>query len=477
VIYGSKKEDIINMKMNKIMRNSLAYVLLGFIAVSACASKKNTAETNVEKKETPKVAEKTSIQDENPCENKWGTDESKTRQSIAYLQVHYKTDPKAAYPNWSYVIENAPCNRLSVYQMGDKMLRMLFKAETDSLTKQKYINDLNLNFGYRLKYFPGDTWSLKEKWAKTMYSYAPNEYEVINKNLNDIINKDKDSTDSDIMIYYLNNTFTAYNNGKVNKDVMFETYSKLSDIVETNIEVNEDDSAQYSRWKSIEASLNQIIDKVGTCEDLIKQYKPELPNRLTDASWLNKAEKAMRAKRCTKDPLYISILENLEKVDPSVNVYIRLSNYYYSNGSTTKGNQMLQKAINLEPGSSKNSDRYVKMASKALKAGNNSAARTYSDKALRLNSRNGYAILIKGNALYKMARASCSGFDKKAAAWIMMDYALKAKAADGRVAGQASRTYNRYAAYKPGQDDTFMQGLKKGQSYTIKCVGVNVTVR
>lgn len=467
------------MKMKKIMRNSLTYALVGFLAISACASKKSTTETKTETvNEIEKVAEESNNQDGNPCENKWGADESTNKQKFGFMQANYQSkDYDAAYSNWKILINNAPCAHKNIYLIGERVLKSYLEKDMDSVKKQVYIDDYNLLFANRVKYFPSDASKQKERWAKQLYKYAPHEYETINRNLEEIIDRDQDSTDSDIMIYYLNNTFTAFNNGKVDKDVMFETYSKLSDIVETNIEVNENDSAQYSRWKSIEGSLNQIIDKVGTCEDLIKQYKPELPNRTTDAAWLNKAEKAMRAKRCTKDPLYISILQNLEKVSPTVNVYIRLSNYYYSKGSTTKGNQMLEKAISMEPGSSKNSDRYVKIASKALKAGNNSAARTYADKALRLNSRNGYAILIKGNALYKMARAKCTGFDKKAAAWIMMEYALKAKAADSRVAGQASRTYNRYAAYKPSKEDTFMNGVKPGQSYTLKCVGITVTAR
>ena len=463
--------------MKTIMRNSLALTLIGFLSFTACASKKESTQVTSENPKEVIQNEVTEVED--PCANKWGTDESTNRQKFGFMQANYQSkDYAEAYKNWKVLIQNAPCAHKNIYLIGERVLKGLIEKEPDSTKKQVYIDDFNLLYANRIQFFPGnDVMGLKERWARTLYSIAPHEYETINKNLDEIIEYDKDTTDSDVMIYYLNNTFNAFNSNKVDKDVMFETYSKLSDIVEANIEANEDDSTMYSRWKSIEGSLNQIIDNVGTCEDLIKQYKPELPNRTSDASWLNKAEKAMRAKRCTKDPLYISILESLEKVDPSVNVYTRLANYYYSIGQTTKGNEKLQKVINMEPNSPKNSDRYVKMANKALKAGNNSAARSYADKALKYNSKNGYAILIKGNALYKMARASCSGFDKQAAAWVMMEYALRAKAADGRVAGQATRTYNRYAAYKPKQDDIFMQGIKAGQSYTLKCVGVTVTAR
>lgn len=465
--------------MKNIMRNTFAYALVGFMALSACASKKSTETTSktAEKKKEVAIAEITQSTD-GACDNPWGTDESANRQKFGYMQANYQSkDYKECHANWSVLISNAPCSHINIYKIGEVALKKLIAAEEDEDLKNKYINDLSFLFKNRIMYFPQDSWKQKERWAKTLYQLAPDKYEIIDQNLESIIDKDQDSTESDVMIYYLNNTFNAFNSGKVTKDKMFETYSKLSDIVETNVEVNQEDSAELAKWMGLEASLNQIIDKVGTCEDLISQYKPELPNRTTDAEWLNKAEKALRAKRCTKDPLYISILEKLYAQDPSESICVRLSNYYYSVGNSTKGNQWMQKAIDQSPGSSKNSDRYVKMANKALKAGSNGSARNYADKALKLNSRNGYAILIKGNALYKTARAKCTGFDKKAAAWIMMDYALKAKNADGRVAGQANRTYNRYAAYKPSQEDTFMLGLKKGQSYTIKCIGVNVTVR
>lgn len=461
------------------MKNTFAYALIGFIALSACASKKKTETSKKSIDEKTEVPVTKNVQNTaGACDNPWGTDENTNRQKFGYMQANYQSkNYKECHANWSVLIANAPCAHINIYKIGEVALKKLIDAEVDADLKQKYISDLSILFKNRIKYFPQDSWKQKERWAKTIYKYAPNEYEIIDNNLEAIINKDQDSTESNVMIYYLNNTFNAFNAEKVSKDKMFETYSKLSDIVETNIENNANDSAELAKWLGLEGSLNQIIDKVGTCEDLITQYKPELPNRTADADWLNKAEKALRAKRCTKDPLYISILEKLYAQDPSESICVRLANYYYSQNNSTKGNQWMQKAINQNPGSTINSDRYVKMANKALKAGSNGTARNYADKALVLNSRNGYAILIKGNALYKMARAKCSGFDKKAAAWIMMDYALKAKNADGRVAGQANRTYNRYAAYKPGQEDTFMLGLKKGQSYTIKCVGVNVTVR
>lgn len=486
--------------MNKLMRNSITYGLIGFMAISACASKKKAnnckepattkteqpSSTNIEtpEKNIGKISNPIKIdKDRTACEQPWGTDEveNTNRQKFGYFQSNYQTkDYAEAYKNWKHLATNVPCSHFNIYAIGEVVLTDLITKEKDSLKKRAFVEDLNTNFKQRIQYF-GDENKQRERWAKSLYTLAPYEYEIINDNLERTIDRDGDSTDSDIMIYYLNNAFRAFNAKKLSNDQMFENYNKLSDIVENNIEVNESDSAELSRWLGLQMSLDQIISNVGTCEDLLAQFKPYLATNKTDKEWLNKAEKALRAKKCTGDPIYIEILEYLYKLDPTLDVAKRLSSYYYGSGkNTTLGNKYMEEVIARDKGNNaKNSDRYATMASKAQKAGNTSAARNYADKALALNPNNGYALLIKGSALYKIARGcSETAFDKKASAWIMMEYALKAKSSDSRVSRQASNTYARYSAYGPGDEDKFMNGrLEPGDRYTIKCAGITTTAR
>jgi len=478
--------------MNKIMRNTLAYGLIGFIAFSACGSKKNVTETTPVKeaktvqkevtntKETPVAAN-----DEEPieikkdraaCAEPWGSDEQQgtNRQKFGYMQANYQSkDFASAYDNWKHLILNAPCGHQNIYLIGEVVLKDLIKKEKDSIKRQTYVADLNTNFKQRIQYF-GNEDKQRERWAKTLYGVAPEEYETINDNLERSIDRDGDSTDSDIMIYYLNNSFKAYNDKKIGPDVMFDKYGKLAEIVEHNLEVYENDSVEFARWSALENNLDLIIAKVGTCDDLLKQFKPDLEKHSTDEEWLNKAEKALRAKKCTSDPLYINVLEKLYAADPSLKVAKKLAKYYYGAGKNkTKAESYMLKAISLEPSAAKKSTLYMYMSNRA---GSASARGKHASSALKYNPNNGNAILAKGTSLYKMARA-CSGFDKQAAAWVMMDYALKAKAADPSVAGRANRIYSKYSAYKPDKEAIFLQGLKLGQQYKIKCLGISVKVR
>jgi len=477
--------------MNKVMRNSLAYAVVGFIALSACASKKNATENTPsnEKKEVKKevVVEATIPiisngdpieinKDRTACEQPWGTDEEQgtNRQKFGYMQANYQSkDYKSAHENWSHLIKNAPCGHQNIYLIGEFVIKKLIPLETDSIKQLALVADLNTNFKQRIQYF-GDEANQRERWAKALYNVAPGEYEIINDNLERSIDRDGDTTESDIMIYYLNNSFKAYNDGKITPDVMFDKYGKLADIVEHNLETYENDSAEFARWSALETNLDIIIAKVGTCEDLLKQFKPDLEAHSTDKDWLNKAEKALSAKKCTKDPLYTSVLEKLYAVDPSLRVAKRLAKYYYGDGNNkTKAESYMLKAIALESDGVKKSNMYLYMANRASSA---SGTKKWADAALKYNSRNGNAILSQGTALYKMARA-CTGLDKQAAAWIMMDYALRAKAADPSVSGRATSIYNRYSAYKPDKETIFMNGLKPGQKYTVKCLGISTTVR
>lgn len=493
MISGSRKEPTINeMNMNKIMRNSLACAVVGFIALTACANKKSTTETTptkdkeevkkeiVQESVTPKSISNNPIEidkDRSACLEPWGNEEQQgeNRKQFGYMQVHFQSrDYASAIESWRHLVKNAPCGHKNIYLIGEVILKDTISKETDSLKKLALVADLNTNFKQRIQYF-GDEDNQRERWAKALYNAAPGEYEIINDNLERSIDRDGDSTESDIMIYYLNNSFKAYNDDKITPEVMFDKYGKLADIVEHNLEVTEGiDSAEFARWSALQTNLDIIIAKVGTCEDLLKQFKPDLETHATDKDWLNKAEKALRAKKCTKDPLYISVLEKLYAVDPSLTVAKRLAKYYYGAGkNNTKGESFWLKAINLETDPVKKSNMYLYLANRS---GSASAKLNYANLALKYNSRNGNAILAKGAALYKKARA-CSDFDKIAAPYVMMEYALKAKAADPSVTSRANQSYNRYNAYKPDQETLFLYGRKKGDKYTIKCIGVAVTIR
>ncbi len=466
--------------MKEIMRNTLTICLASFIAISACGSKKATTTVPVEEVKTKAEAIAPPADDKKACELPWGTPEKEkeNKKYYNYMVGNYKTsDFETAYKYWDLLLTNVPCASKSIYTVGEAIIDDYLAKATDPEMKKKYIADMNRNFAMRQQYF-GEEEIVSSRWGRSLYDNDTTQYTKIMQLLDRSIELNGDTTETFVMFAYLNTAFRAYNAKVLNNDDMFNTYNKLTDIVDRNIDVNAEDSVELGKWKALQSQLDVIIDQVGTCEDLIAQYKPRIAENATDLAYLNKVEKSLRAKRCTKEPLYIEVLEKINTLDPTLDVAIRLANYYYGAGNNvTKGNSFMEKAIALETNKSKNSDRYVIMASRAQKSGNAGAARTYIDKALEMNPNNGYAILQKAGIVYRSARASCAdAFDKKAASWVAMDYCQKARNADPRVASQASRSYSAYASGAPTEEEKFMRSLVNGNSYTLKC-GYSTTVK
>ncbi len=462
------------------MRNTFTLGLMAFIALSACGSKKMAAEKPASEKQEDAPL-KTSDGDKKACELPWGLPEKEkeNKRNYAYMAQNYKAnDMETAYKFWALSIDAVPCANINIYKIGEAIFDHFLNKEKDPAMRKKYILDMNRNFKLRQQYF-GEEEVVSARWGRSLYDFDSTSYTQIMTLLDKAIDLNGDTTETFVMFAYLNTAFRAYNAKVLDNDDMFNTYNKLTDIVEKNIEVNAEDSTELGKWNALQSQLDVIIDQVGTCADLISQYQPRMAESGEDIIFLNKIEKSLRAKRCTKEPLYIAVLEKLNNLTPTIDVALRLANYYYGSGNNlTKANQYMEKVIGLENDNGKNSDRYVSMASKALKAGNSAAARNYNDRALDLNPNNGYALLLKANLLYKNIRASCTdAFDKGAAAWVAMDYCARARAADPRVSAQASRSYNNYAAGAPSNEACFMRSLQKGSSYTLKCVGITTTVK
>jgi|GEM_PF-2986766 len=465
--------------MKQIMKNTLAFSLIGFIGITACGSKK--AATSATSENTSVAETSVVVLDKKPCAEPWGPADQVTtnKRNFAYMYGNFKEkDYKTALEFWLKVTKASPCGDENIYKIGEQLIDNLLKEEQDSIVRKKYIAYMSTNFKLRQEYF-GNEQYVTPRWGYSLYEQSPTDYEQIMTLLDRAIELNGDTTETFVMFAYLNTAFRAYNDEKLSNDEMFSTYNKLTDIVDHNVDINADDSAELGKWVSLQKQLDQIIDKIGTCEDLINQYKLRMAENGQDVAFLNKVEKSLRAKRCTKDPLYIAVLEKLYVLDPSYDVALRLANYHYGSGnSISKGNSYMEKVISLDKDVAKNSDRYVTMASKALNAGNAAAAKMYTDRALDLNPNNGYAILQKGSLVYSSIRASCpDNFDKKAAAWVAMDYCIRAKNADGRVTSQANRYYASYAARTPSNEDKFMRSLSPGSTYTIKCAGYTATVR
>src|SRR5690606_28671895 len=95
---------------------------------------------------------------------------------------------------------------------------------------------------------------------------------------------------------------------------------------------------------SIDAKLGALAD----CDNLIPLYQKNFEARKTDADWLKSAAGRMDAKGCAGDPLFVKLVEALDKIEPSASSKFYLGSLYEEQGNSTKAFECYKLSVDLQ---------------------------------------------------------------------------------------------------------------------------------
>ncbi|MDO3694373.1 tetratricopeptide repeat protein [Wenyingzhuangia sp. chi5] len=230
----------------------------------------------------------------------------------------------------------------------------------------------------------------------------------------------------------------------------------------------------------VEAILDQRMEEISTCEYLIPLYTTEFEENKTNKVWVTRAINRMFKKDCTEDPLYASLVEQYQEIDPSPEASVLYAGLLMDKGETEKAISFFDKAISQETDPAKKAKNLYKVADIFKKRGQNAKAVSYAKKAIAAKSNFGRAYTMIAT-LYAGAVNDCGNdeFEKRMVYVAAKTYALKASKVDPSIGVYASKLAQAYAANEPSKKLVFNNelGLKSGDSYTIKCwIGETVRV-
>ena len=273
---------------------------------------------------------------------------------------------------------------------------------------------------------------------------------------------------------------------KINVEVKNYT-NKRNAFLDQDGEVKELSKKDTSRLKSYNSYLKaysqisgSIDTKLGTranCENLVPLYSKDFEEFKNDGIWLQRAMNRMYAKGCNDDPLFVTIVEQKNALEPNADTAFYLGILKDKAGNSKEALSFYNQAVDLETSSYEKSKILYKIATSFKKKGRFSQARSYYTKALKANTSMGKCHLSIA-AMYARSANRCGtdNFSKRAVYWLAAKEAAKAGRIDPRMKKNANKSIANYKAKAPQKSEIFSSG-RTGQVIKVGCwIGRSVKV-
>jgi tetratricopeptide (TPR) repeat protein len=417
-----------------------------------------------------------------------------------------------AYGPWMKVRTKCPGFNQSVYAKtrgkgGQDIL--LYKIENSTGEEQlAFIKDLLKLYDEYNQYFASKfpMGEMLEDKGNLTYDYRKElgaTSEEIYKIYDEAYTKDLENFTSPKGLYvYFKMMVDLYDAGERTSQQLFDKYDDVNDKIETevaksstalNVLLEKEQAgteltkregqykAQYESYLSVYDQISGSVDSElgtrATCEVLIPLYQKDYEANKNDAKWLQRAMDKMYAKECSDDPMFKTLVEQKNAIQPDANTAYYLGKLYEDEGKLSEAEKYYAQSMNLQTDPLKKWSLVYRMAERNRKKGAYGKARQLYRDALKLNPSNGNPYIKIAN-MYASSANSCGDtqFNKQAVFWLAADEVRKAGRIDGRLRSIAEQYAANYEAKAPSKSQIFTEN-NSGATINIGCwIGASVKV-
>lgn len=413
----------------------------------------------------------------------YGDDPTKCNSELSNYTEYFKQKQyKDAYPSWSWCYKNCPESIINIYVQGPTIIEDFIANEEDSLKREQWIDTLLQIYDNRIKYFGQEGFVLGRK-ALSMLRYRNTDvkatFDVIEKSYE----LQKEAAEYFILGFFFKTTVILYQDSIFSKENVLTNYEKATEALKAQLLIEQSDK----KITSIKEELQSIEDLfvncgVADCETVIKMYEPKLNETPNDLELANKIISLLNmgnSDECKLSDLYLKaatlIYENVKSASSAHSIaqsYLKRKEYSLSE-------KFYNEAIELETDPKKKADMYHELALVYYISNNYPAARNAAKTAITNNEACGKAYILIAK-IYAATAKSCveSDFEKKVANCLIVDWLIKAKAADASVVQEANDLINRYSSLFPKKEEGFWLNIDAGAVVTFGCwINESTTVR
>lgn len=399
------------------------------------------------------------------------TDSLQCREQLSLYREYHKIKLyNYAMPHWRWVFLNCPDATQNIYIDGVKIISTSIDETKDSLLRDKLIDTLLMVYDQRIKYFGKEGYVLGRKSIDAV-TYLPAKAEQAYAWFARSVDLQGNKSDGAVLVYYLNTSVQLANNGKIDKGEIFTVYDKVVSIADFNIEEAKTDEKNLTNWMNVKTNIENIIEPLATCKDLVTIYGKKFSETPNDTTLLKNITSILDRRKCTEEgDLFYRATKNLHKIEPSAQSAYLMGRLSIQNNDLGSAAEYMNQAYELYPDNADKIKALYALAGIYTNNRNYSQARNAANKIIQLNPGDGKAYMMIGD-LYAMSASLCEIDDLggKTVFWAAVDKYLKAKAVDNSIEAQANEKISQYSRYYPPSSDLFFRDMQEGSSYTVGC--------
>lgn len=372
------------------------------------------------------------------------------------------------------LMQNAPAANSAIYAHGATVYRNKIQRATSVAEKNALVDTLMMIYDKRVENFgnhptQGTAYILGLK-ARDYLNYNPLNGANVRKYYKEAVDAAGGAAKPDVVLVYFQQMVNGFKAVEVTPEEILIVYEELAPMMAAATPEERD-------------GFTTLFATSGAadCGVLEELYTKQLADNPGDLELLKKAFTLMSMANCDSD-FYISVGEQLYKLEPTSNIAIRLATLFEKRQEFPKAVPYLNEQLESETDPSAKSDLYVRVSASELGQNRYSAAAAAARQAINLNPDNGFAHMCLGNA-YLGGQAGCSDFNRAAVSWLAYDEFSRAREAlAGDTTGTLEAVTNlmaRCRANFPSNEDVFMYGHQVGASYSVNCgwISGSTTVR
>lgn len=380
---------------------------------------------------------------------------------------------------WRQAVNICPKAAKTLYTDGVTFYRHMIENAADTVLAGQYIDSLLMVYDERIEHYGQEGFVLGLKGVDMM-RYRPEDAEAAEKVLRRSVELQKEKTDAQVLSRFYQTIYELYRAGKAERSDLMTEFMPVLEYIEYNI-INLEDSVQAMRYEKARENLYTFfINIADDCEKVVEILSSKLQENPDDITENQKILKVLNEADCTESDFFLEVAERVYQNTPTHDAAYSIGMRKLSSKEYSEAKRYFDQAIELCTAENCTKiELYLMRAGQvSIIQGQFASARSYASRMLQINSRNGEAYLLHGDAIAgSSAQCDDGKLGTKAAFWLAVDYYNRAKSVDPSVSDKANNKIATYSKYFPDAETLFFQTLKVGDTYHVGCFGEDTKVR
>jgi tetratricopeptide (TPR) repeat protein len=404
-------------------------------------------------------------------------EESKVLYEDAIRAGQYK-ELKAAITPYNWMLKTVPNHHISLYIQGAELYDKLASLEKDPAKKKVYIDSLMIIYDLRIKSC-GDEANVTNRKALSFVKYNANEKPAESLQILDkaIELNGNDVSDGTLVPYMQVIRLNKMKLKNVSDDDIMKRYDKISAIIDAKIQKNRSEGKPVDKLEKIKSDVDEILTTIITvdCPFVKKNLEPKYRQNPKDLALAKKIFTFMLQGKCTDDPLWLEVAEQLHNEGGEKNCGLakNLGKIYLVKENYEKAANYLKEAQGLCTENADKAEIIMMLGGLEAIKGRKGEAREMYRQAAQVDPSVQKQVWERIGDLYMTSFDQCkklqSKVDDRLVFLIAYDY--YSRAGESAKMRQAKDNF-------PSKEEIFTEGVEAGTSKSVGCwIGETTTIR